>query len=863
MAQTVDFKGTLSNLTVAIWFVVMDFRSRANNMFVVLFILCCCALDFGTATDTINSSQFIKDNETITSTGGNFTLGFFTPQNSTNRYVGIWWKSKFPVTWVANRNQPLSDSSGVVTISEDGNLVVLNGQNQVIWSTNVSTTSSNTSAQLLDSGKLVLTETTRGIILWDSFEHPSNTLLPGMKTSTNVRTGTKVEITSWKSPSNPSVGSFSSRVLRRINIIEVFIWNETRPYWRSGPWNGGIFTGISMSSFLYSFKAGDDEEGNTYFYYTVASPQQIFMYMLNSRGQYNQISWNDKKKEMEITWTSQESDCDVYGICGSFAICNAESSPICNCLKGFEPRKKEEWNRQNWTSGCVRSTPLQCERVRDQNVSAKEDGFSKLQMVKVPDFPEGIIVDTECRSQCLENCSCVAYSFDVGIGCMSWTGNLIDIQQMAEGGLDLYVRVADSDLEHDKGTNTAMITGITVSVVTVIIVTSAYVMWRTSNHPAKIWHSIKSARKRNIKAFQLLNKKGETPEHPSHQVIEELSQVKLQELLLFDFERLATATNNFHLSNKLGQGGFGPVYKGKLQDGQEIAVKRLSRTSGQGQEEFMNEVVVISKLQHRNLVRLFGCCIGGDEKMLIYEYLPNKSLDVLIFDPSKSKLLDWRKRCSIIEGIARGLLYLHRDSRLRIIHRDLKTSNILLDEELNPKISDFGMARIFGGSEDEANTNRIVGTYGYMSPEYAMQGLFSEKSDVFSFGVLALEIVSGRRNSSFHDDEHVLSLLGFAWIQWREGNISSLIDPEVYDPSHNKDILRFIHIALLCVQELAIDRPTMAAVISMLNSEVAFLPPPNQPAFILRHNLLNSVSSKGSHRFSSTNTVSITSISGR
>lgn len=217
---------------------------------------------------------------------------------------------------------------------------------------------------------------------------------------------------------------------------------------------------------------------------------------------------------------------------------------------------------------------------------------------------------------------------------------------------------------------------------------------------------------------------GSAENYNSDNVIGETPQVKLQELLIFDFVTLATATNNFHLSNKLGHGGFGTVYKGKLQDGQEIAVKRLSRASRQGLEEFMNEVVVIFKLQHHNLVRLLGCCIEGDEKMLMYEYMPNKSLDAFIFDPSKNKLLDWRTRYSIIEGVARGLLYLHRDSRLRIIHRDLKASNVLLDEELNPKISDFGMARIFGGGEDHANTIRIVGTYGYMSPEYAMQGLF-------------------------------------------------------------------------------------------------------------------------------------------
>jgi serine/threonine protein kinase len=225
------------------------------------------------------------------------------------------------------------------------------------------------------------------------------------------------------------------------------------------------------------------------------------------------------------------------------------------------------------------------------------------------------------------------------------------------------------------------------------------------------------------------------------------SREKLKELPLFEFQVLATATDNFSLSNKLGQGGFGPVYKGMLLEGQEIAVKRLSQASGQGLEELVTEVVVISKLQHRNLVKLFGCCIAGEERMLVYEFMPKKSLDFYIFDPREAKLLDWNTRFEIINGICRGLLYLHRDSRLRIIHRDLKASNILLDENLIPKISDFGLARIFPGNEDEANTRRVVGTYGYMAPEYAMGGLFSEKSDVFSLGVILLEIISGRRNS--------------------------------------------------------------------------------------------------------------------
>ncbi|MCH93795.1 G-type lectin S-receptor-like serine/threonine-protein kinase, partial [Trifolium medium] len=227
----------------------------------------------------------------------------------------------------------------------------------------------------------------------------------------------------------------------------------------------------------------------------------------------------------------------------------------------------------------------------------------------------------------------------------------------------------------------------------------------------------------------------------------------------FHLESILDATNNFASANKLGQGGFGPVYKGKFQGGQEIAVKRLSSCSGQGFEEFKNEVVLIAKLQHRNLVRLLGYCVEGDEKILMNNVMP--FMDKNIQDKKLSVILDWDTRFKIILGIARGLLYLHEDSRLRIIHRDLKASNILLDEEKNPKISDFGLARIFGGKDTVANTERVVGTYGYMSPEYALDGHFSVKSDVFSFGVVVLEIISGKRNTGFYQVEHELSLLGY------------------------------------------------------------------------------------------------------
>ncbi|XP_027937059.1 putative receptor-like protein kinase At4g00960 isoform X2 [Vigna unguiculata] len=309
-------------------------------------------------------------------------------------------------------------------------------------------------------------------------------------------------------------------------------------------------------------------------------------------------------------------------------------------------------------------------------------------------------------------------------------------------------------------------------------------------------------------------------------------EVTLAESLQFKFETIRVATNEFVDSNKLGQGGFGAVYKGQLSDGQSIAVKRLSSASGQGDTEFKNEVLLLAKLQHRNLVRLIGFCLEGRERLLIYEFVPNKSLDYFIFDPIKKTQLDWQMRYQIIRGITRGILYLHEDSQLRIIHRDLKASNILLDENMCPKISDFGMARLFHVDQTQANTHRVVGTYGYMAPEYAIYGQFSTKSDVFSYGVLVLEIVSGRKSIGARHGETVEDLLSFTWRNWKNGTITNIVDPTLINGSRN-EMMRCIHIGLLCVQEDMAARPTMASVVLMLNSYSITLPVPSEPAFVV------------------------------
>ncbi|XP_027364752.1 cysteine-rich receptor-like protein kinase 25 [Abrus precatorius] len=308
------------------------------------------------------------------------------------------------------------------------------------------------------------------------------------------------------------------------------------------------------------------------------------------------------------------------------------------------------------------------------------------------------------------------------------------------------------------------------------------------------------------------------------------------ESLRFDLATIEAVTNGFSDEHKIGEGGFGEVYKGTLPNGQEIAVKRLSRSSRQGDLEFKNEASLVAQLQHRNLVRLLGFCLERKERILVYEFIPNSSLDNFLFDRENEEELDWARRYQIIVGIARGMKYLHEDSRLRIIHRDLKASNVLLDANMNPKISDFGLAKISPNDQSQVNaaTRRIVGTYGYMSPEYAMHGKYSVKSDVFSFGVLVLEIIHGKKNSSYYLSHESDDLLSITWKNWTNQTPFLILDPRLNGSYSRNEVRRCIQIALLCAQENPVDRPSMATIVIALSSYSITLAQPRQPASYLR-----------------------------
>lgn len=817
--------------------------------------------------DTISVTHPLKDGETLISSNQRFELGFFGSDNSKNRYVGIWYKQFQPQTiaWVANRDNPVPDSTGVIKIGDAGNIVISDQSGDIIWSTNQSTTF-NPVAQLLDSGNFVLSDGNNKVnYLWQSFDFPTDTLLPGMKIGWDRKTGRKRVLRAWKSLTDPSTGDYYFEIDTR-GFPEIFLWNGQTRVYRSGPWNGVRFSGVPemKSSFIFNFSFIWNEDEVSYSF-GLDNESVVSRLVVNSTGVLQRFTSVELMKSWNLFWYAPKDQCDFYRECGIYGVCDANASPVCRCMKGFEPRDPGAWYFRDGSGGCI---PLKDPDCRDG------DGFLEMKGMKLP-MTTNSAVDRnmslkECEKKCLNNCSCVAYAnSDIigGRGCVIWTDDLVDLRvySQGEGGQILYIRVASAELRggSEDGSNKtkvfAKVLGSILGFGILLLGLMIYLLWR----------------RKKLQNICSDNADQRGPQERSQDIfLSESTTSKRQysgerqtddlELPLFDFDALTKATGDFSNANKLGQGGFGCVYKGILNGGQEIAAKRLSKDSGQGVEQFKNEVKLIARLQHRNLVRLLGCSVEMEEKILVLEFMPNKSLDSILFDKQRSSLLDWKRRFNIICGIARGLLYLHQDSRFRIIHRDLKASNILLDEDMNPKISDFGMARIFGADQTEANTKRVVGTYGYMAPEYAMDGLFSVKSDVFSFGVLVLEIISGKKNRGFYYTSNQLNLLGHAWNLWREGNGIDLIDSAAGEVYSTHEVLRCIQVGLLCVQERAEDRPNMSSVVLMLSSETAPLPQPKNPGFCLGRNPgeTDSSSSKPDDSFT-VNQVTVTMLGGR
>ncbi|XP_059661610.1 G-type lectin S-receptor-like serine/threonine-protein kinase At4g27290 isoform X2 [Cornus florida] len=553
--------------------------------------------------DTITTTQSLTDGQTMVSSNRTFELGFFSPSGSSsgNRYLGIWYKkiSDGTVVWVANGDSPLTDTSGggVLKLSNGGILVLVNSASNIFWSSSNSSSNNNKVnpvAQLLDSGNLVVRDSNDENFLWQSFDYPCDTLLPGMKLGKNLVTGIDRRLWSGKSSDDPSKGEYSHGLDLR-GFPELVLRKGSVEQYRSGPWNGVSSSGSvglkPNSIYTYHFVINQQE---VYYEYMLINSSVFSWSVLNQNGIIQRFIWNYKTQDWTVYGNTPADNCDFYVLCQAYGSCSIGNSPVCGCLDKFIPRYPKDWDTADWSGGCVRRTPLDCH-------NGSSNGFLKYSGVKLPGtryswFNRSMTLK-ECETVCLRNCSCMAYAnLDIrggGSGCLLWFDDLIDIREIPESGQDIYIRMASSELESPETHSSAHVKGRLKIIVLPILLTALVLLG--------LFLLLYFLRRRKLKR-EGMETKNEDIEFP-----------------FFDLDAIANATKNFSSTNMIGEGGFGPVYKGKLKTGQEIAVKRLSNNSRQGLQEFKNEVMLISKLHHRNLVRLLGCCVEGEERMLIYE----------------------------------------------------------------------------------------------------------------------------------------------------------------------------------------------------------------------------------------------------
>ncbi|KAJ0248997.1 PAN/Apple domain-containing protein [Hirschfeldia incana] len=751
-------------------------------------------------------------------------------------YLGVWYNNMYlndvqdrPV-WIANRDNPIPRRPGSLTVDSLGRLKILRGASTLLNLSSTETTG-NTTLKLLDSGNLQLQEMGLGgstRVLWQSFDYPTDTLLPGMKLGFNVKTKKRWELRSGLSDTLPASGSFVFGMDANISNLLTILWRGKR-YWASGLWFKGRFSLEAFNNYesVFSYNSTESER---YFVFAVDGryPETVFPTItidqhgvlhinrldrelahvrcspftlskeVSSRDRYRQ-GYSDRYREEYRDW--YEENRDRYREQYERGYMDQYESEYRDAQSREKPRGWYERNSSdcygNKTRDCLQAgctVPdmahgfLNCNSFR--STYFVEAGPALLGQGSVLNETGGRFSSADCHVICLQNCSCVAYaSTNVdGTGCEIWTdpckmwytdptnnkssssptSRTIYIREQGPTCMDRDSNNYFPGFRGDRGNGNPvvwLIVGASLFLTILVTVFIIYLVLRkyklkVTDILRKTFYFLRGkiiqlskaifyfSRKKIIQpskaAFSYLWRKVIQPMNgfigrrlltlrygsavDRELLLRELgidrrgrhrrsARKNNNELNIFSFESVALATDYFSDENLLGEGGFGPVYKGMLISGEEVAIKRLSMASGQGLVEFKNEAMLIAKLQHTNLVQLLGCCIEKDEKMLIYEYMPNKGLDYFLFDPLRKNVLDWRLRFRIMEGIIQGLLYLHKYSRLKVIHRDIKASNILLDEDMNPKISDFGMARIFGAQESKANTRRVAGTFGYMCPE--------------------------------------------------------------------------------------------------------------------------------------------------
>ncbi|KXG39847.1 G-type lectin S-receptor-like serine/threonine-protein kinase At2g19130 [Sorghum bicolor] len=760
-------------------------------MLILVFLLFSSVdLQISGATDTLTLGQSLPWNQTLVSKGGNFELGLFSPGNSKKHYIGIWFKkvSKQTVVWVANRDRPILDpSASRFTLSGRGELLLTTPSNTLLWSSNASSPSPprSTVATLQDDGNLVVrsnaSASASASVAWQSFDHPTDTWLPGARLGYDRARGVHSFLTSWTDSENPAPGAFSMEIDRRGQAKFDLLAGGTNQYWTTGVWDGEVFANVpEMRSGYFDGVPYAPNASVNFFSYKNRIPG-IGNFVLEVNGQMQRRQWSPEAGKWILFCSEPHDGCDVYGSCGPFGVCSNTSSAMCECPAAFAPRSQGQWKLGNTASGCVRRTKLDC----------PNDGFLKLPYaVQLPvgsAESAGARSDKMCALSCLRDCSCTAYAYEA-TKCLVWNGELVNLRtlpgdQGVAGAVVLHVRVAASEVPppapHHSWRKSIVILSSSVSAVVLllaglIIVVAVAVVLRKRRGKGK------------VTAVQ-------------------------GSLLLFDYQAVKSATRDF--TEKLGSGSFGSVYKGTLPDTTPVAVKKLDGLR-QGEKQFRAEVVTLGMIQHINLVRLRGFCCEGNKRALVYDYMPNGSLDAHLFkNSSSSKVLSWSERFGIAVGVARGLSYLHEKCRECIIHCDIKPENILLDEELGAKLADFGMAKLVGHDFSRVLTT-MRGTMGYLAPEWLAGAPVTAKADVYSFGLLLFELVSGRRNNG--SSQAAVYFPVHAAVRLHAGDVVGLLDEKIAGDANVKELEKVCKVACWCIQDEESDRPTMGLVVQQL-----------------------------------------------
>ncbi|CAI9279828.1 unnamed protein product [Lactuca saligna] len=405
------------------------------------------------STDSITLTQPLKDGDVLVSNGERFALGFFSPRNSSNRYVGIWYNkvSEKTIVWVANRDHPITNTTGILSLDETGNLVLREStQPSVFWSTNVSGVENNdVSAQLLDSGNLVLFQgQNRRVYSWQSFDHPSNTILPGLKFGIDKKTGMNRMASSWKSNGNPGIGEYSFKI-ETIGSTQLLLYKGTTAVWRGGSWTGHGWSGVPEMTQNYLFNVTyTDNNDEVALVYLIRNSSIFSRLVLNESGKVERSTWHDADRRWIVFWSAPKDECDGYSHCGPFGLCDPYKSGTfeCDCLPGYEPRSPQDWYLRDASGGCKRKVGTE--------VCKEGEGFVELARVKVPDTSTARVNMSlgleACKGLCLRNCTCMGYAVaDIsggGRGCVTWYGEMIDTRTYSDGGQSFFIRVDAEEL---------------------------------------------------------------------------------------------------------------------------------------------------------------------------------------------------------------------------------------------------------------------------------------------------------------------------------------------------------------------------------------------------------------------------------